>query len=152
MLGFDSTNPIDCQVRIISPLLPTLALTGNASAKLWVVFELVSHLYMTRNDGRGPDSSISIDIRLLGLRGRVNSDRASHVRLFSRRLPSSAKRPLIYDDGYVRIAIWDMNRIAVAIAMGAWLTNVAFLIHGKSTPSPLHFLERSENLCARSFL
>jgi hypothetical protein len=28
------------------------------------------------------------------------------------------------------IAIWDKNRIVVAIAMSAWLTNVAFLIHG----------------------
>ncbi|KAF8261254.1 hypothetical protein EI94DRAFT_1746440 [Lactarius quietus] len=27
------------------------------------------------------------------------------------------------------IAIWDRNRVAVAIAMGAWSTNVAFLIH-----------------------
>ncbi|KAI9454253.1 hypothetical protein BJY52DRAFT_766903 [Lactarius psammicola] len=28
------------------------------------------------------------------------------------------------------IAIWDGNKIAVSIAMSAWLTNVAFLIHG----------------------
>jgi hypothetical protein len=34
-----------------------------------------------------------------------------------------------------RIAIWDRNRIAVAIAMCAWSTNVAFLIHCKLTPS-----------------
>jgi len=27
------------------------------------------------------------------------------------------------------IAIWDRNRIAVAIAIGAWSTNIAFLIH-----------------------
>ncbi|KAF8259719.1 hypothetical protein EI94DRAFT_1790375 [Lactarius quietus] len=28
------------------------------------------------------------------------------------------------------IAVWDRNRIAMAIAMSAWSTNVAFLIHG----------------------
>ena len=31
-----------------------------------------------------------------------------------------------------RMAIWNMNRIAVAIAMLAWSTNVAFLILSKS--------------------
>ncbi|KAI0288463.1 hypothetical protein B0F90DRAFT_1930106, partial [Multifurca ochricompacta] len=28
------------------------------------------------------------------------------------------------------VAIWNRNRIAVAIAAGAWLTNIGFLIHG----------------------
>ena len=37
----------------------------------------------------------------------------------------------------------------MAIAMGAWFTDVAFLIYGKFTPSPLHFLKVEENSCAR---
>ena len=32
-----------------------------------------------------------------------------------------------------RIAIWDRNRIAVGVAIGAWSASVAFQIHSKST-------------------
>jgi hypothetical protein len=31
-----------------------------------------------------------------------------------------------------RIAIWDRNKIVFVIATGAWLANLAFLIHSKS--------------------
>ena len=30
-----------------------------------------------------------------------------------------------------RVAIWDRNKIILVIVMGAWLTNVGFLIHSK---------------------
>ncbi|KAN0141798.1 hypothetical protein V8E53_000260 [Lactarius tabidus] len=42
MLAFDSSTPINCQVGIIFPVPPTLGLTKNDSAKLWVIFELIS--------------------------------------------------------------------------------------------------------------
>jgi len=31
-----------------------------------------------------------------------------------------------------RMALWDRNKIVIMVAMGIWLTNVSFLIHGKS--------------------
>ena len=45
------------------------------------------------------------------------------------------------------MAIWNMNRIAVAIAMLAWSTNVAFLILSKST-----FVQRIVKLICPGFL
>lgn len=51
MVGFDSSIPINCQVRIISPVSPTLGLTKNLPEKLWVIFEVVSHLFPINNDG-----------------------------------------------------------------------------------------------------
>ena len=33
-----------------------------------------------------------------------------------------------------RIAIWDKNRIIIAVAAGMWGTNVIFLIQGRSRP------------------
>ena len=37
----------------------------------------------------------------------------------------------------IRIAIWNRNRIVVALAAAVWTTNVSFLIQGKSiTPPP----------------
>ncbi|KAN0141813.1 hypothetical protein V8E53_000275 [Lactarius tabidus] len=66
MLGFDSTDPINCQ--------------------LWVIFELI-FAYMAF-----AAASFLIVLRI--------------------------------------VAIWDKNRIVVAIAMSAWSANVAFLIHG----------------------
>jgi len=30
-----------------------------------------------------------------------------------------------------RVAIWNRNKIILVIVMGAWLTNVGFLIHSK---------------------
>jgi len=66
MLGFDSTNPINCQQ--------------------WVVFELIfAYLAFAA-------ASFLIVLRIF--------------------------------------AIWDRNRIVAAIAMSAWNTNIAFLIHG----------------------
>ncbi|KAF8259720.1 hypothetical protein EI94DRAFT_1750784 [Lactarius quietus] len=66
MLGFDSTDPINCQ--------------------LWVIFELIfAYLAFA-------SASFLIVLRI--------------------------------------IAVWDRNKIAIAIAMSAWSTNVAFLIHG----------------------
>jgi len=66
MLGFDSTDVLDCQ--------------------LWVVFELIfAYLAFAA-------ASFLIVLRI--------------------------------------IAIWDKNRIAVAMAVAAWSTNIAFLIHG----------------------
>ena len=36
--------------------------------------------------------------------------------------------------GYVSIAIWHGNKIVLAFALGVWVTNVSFLIQGKSLP------------------
>ncbi len=33
-----------------------------------------------------------------------------------------------------RIAIWNRNKIIVALVTGVWLTTIAFLIQGKSIP------------------
>lgn len=30
------------------------------------------------------------------------------------------------------IAIWNKNRVVVAISLGVWMTNIAFLIQGES--------------------
>ena len=46
-----------------------------------------------------------------------------------------------------RIAVWDGNRIATGIAGCAWLTNVGFLIHSKSTQFSLYFSKVSESSC-----
>jgi hypothetical protein len=35
------------------------------------------------------------------------------------------------------IAIWKKKKHIVALAVAVWLTNAAFLIHGKSSQSPL---------------
>jgi hypothetical protein len=35
-----------------------------------------------------------------------------------------------------RIAIWDKNRIIMAVAFGMWGTNIVFLIQGKFYPLP----------------
>ncbi|KAF8259727.1 hypothetical protein EI94DRAFT_997547 [Lactarius quietus] len=39
------------------------------------------------------------------------------------------------------IAIWNRNKIAVAIAICAWSTNIAFFIHSKSHPFPKHLFK-----------
>ena len=44
------------------------------------------------------------------------------------------------------IAIWNKNRVVVAIALGVWAINIGFLIQGESArPSPL----QTENLIQR---
>jgi hypothetical protein len=43
--------------------------------------------------------------------------------------PSFPNQALI---GAFRIAIWNKNKLAVAIAVIAWVTNVSFIIQGKS--------------------
>ena len=50
------------------------------------------------------------------------------------------------------IAIWNRNMIVVAVAISTWCTNVALLIHGRSTPSLLHFFKRSESSRSPGFL
>jgi hypothetical protein len=37
-------------------------------------------------------------------------------------------------------AIWNMNKPAVALATGVWITNIAFLILGKSLSTSLAIL------------
>jgi hypothetical protein len=39
-----------------------------------------------------------------------------------------------------RIAIWNRNRVAMAVAICAWSTNLAFFVHSKSPPSPAHII------------
>jgi hypothetical protein len=34
------------------------------------------------------------------------------------------------------IAIWNRRKVVVRIAIGLWITNVAFLVQGKSLPLP----------------
>jgi hypothetical protein len=79
MLAFDSSTPINCQVGIIFPVPPTLGLTKNDSAKLWVIFELVG----IPSQLRTRTEDLSVDICLVGFRGCIYSDRTSHVCLFS---------------------------------------------------------------------
>lgn len=50
-----------------------------------------------------------------------------------------------------RIAIWNKNRIAVAIAICAWGTNVAFLIYSESIPFSL-FVRRTAKLLGYGFV
>ena len=47
MLALDSSRPIDCQVRIVSPG-PSYARADHASIKLWVIFLAVSHLFLIK--------------------------------------------------------------------------------------------------------
>ena len=35
-----------------------------------------------------------------------------------------------------RIAIWERNRVIVAVALGMWATNIIFLIQGRPRPLP----------------
>jgi hypothetical protein len=71
-----------------------------------------------------------IDLRLPGLCHRFAVDRASHV----------CHRPILCfpvfrDQSLVddfSTAIWNKNRVVVAISLGVWMTNIAFLIQGES--------------------
>ena len=82
----------------------------------------------------------SADICLLGSRGGVCFDCTSHVRLFYTFIVHIFFHKANAHMWWCRrIAIWNRNRIAMVIAMCAWSTNVAFLIHGKSISS-LHHL------------
>ena len=70
------------------------------------------------------------DFRLPGVCHRFAVDRASHV----------CHRPILcfpffrdqtlMDD--FSMAIWNKNRVVVAISLGVWTANVAFLIQGES--------------------
>ena len=50
-----------------------------------------------------------------------------------------------------RIAIWNRNRIAVAIAICAWNTNVAFQVHSTMTFSQNYLFKESEISLVRVF-
>ena len=49
MLALDSSSPIDCQVRIISPG-SSYARADHTSIKLWVIFLAVSHFFLMKDD------------------------------------------------------------------------------------------------------
>jgi hypothetical protein len=51
-----------------------------------------------------------------------------------------------------RIAIWNKNRIAVAIAICAWTTSLAFQIHSKSTLSPQTICSKNRKSHLSGFL
>jgi hypothetical protein len=50
MFGFDSSAPINCQVRIIFPGFSYARVNPNYLGKVWVIFEVVSHPLLMKND------------------------------------------------------------------------------------------------------
>ncbi len=68
-----------------------------------------------------------LDFRLSGSRRFFLLDCASHVGSFLLFHTPAAKPPF-----HIRVAIWNRKAIAMGIAVTAWITNVAFLVHGKS--------------------
>ena len=115
-----------------------------------VIFGLVSHLVRGR---MATEDLSALDICLLRPRGRFFADRPSHVRQFSIILKVQTFHNASAHMWWLRrIAIWNRNRIAVAIAICAWSTSVAFEIHSKSTLSPKPFVHTITNLICLCFL
>ena len=133
MLGFDSSRPINCQVRIISSSSSyARGLTQNTLSKLWVIFQLVSHLFL----GSTTAEDMLVDICLLGPRQRISSDRSSHVCLFSifsQCRSSSTKRALIRDGCFVE----SPSGIGTELPWRLRYVHGAPALHSKSTVSQL---------------
>ena len=131
---------MNCQVRIIS-LGPSYAWADLGAdrkcfCKLLIIFQLVSHLVWKRPT----IEELPVDFCLLGLFGRFSAGRPSHVRPLA--FSIILKVQTFHDASahtrwwLCRIAIWDRNRIAMAIAICAWTTTLAFQVHSESTLSP----------------
>jgi len=73
--------------------------------------------------------SFLIDLRLPGFCHRFAVDRASHV-CHRRILCFLVFRERTLMDDF-SMAIWNKNRVVVAISLGVWMTNFAFLIQGE---------------------
>ena len=115
---------------IISPGSSCASADLKCLGKLVVDFELVSHLV----PGKATTEDPLVDICLLGPYGRFTADRRSHVRPFSTLLRfQTFHNASAHMWWHCRIAIWNKNRIAVAFAICAWTTSLAFQIHSKST-------------------
>jgi hypothetical protein len=80
--------------------------------------------------GQGPyprSMTFSLGLGFPSLLHLFAVDRASNVRL----LLGAVFSKFMED---TRIAIWDWNKIIIALATGVWLITIAFLIQGKSIP------------------
>jgi len=77
--------------------------------------------------GRGALSPLFLAICLYCLRCWCTVDCASDVRIIRYDCPSEARN--LRKLG--RIAIWNMKKIIIAIAMIIWVADVTLLVHGK---------------------
>lgn len=106
----------------------------NHERKLWITSVLVSILaYALKPLIRKKLTTHFLVLPLIGLRlpgicHRFAVDRASHV-CHRPCFPVFRDQSLMDD---FSIAIWNKNRVVVAISLGVWMTNIAFLIQGES--------------------
>jgi hypothetical protein len=105
--------------------------------EVWITFEAVStYLNVARLRYLVLSSLFFFLVLCLHLiSGRYAVDCASCVRL-----PCDHPRDARHLRKFGRIAIWNMRRIVIIIAMGVWVTDVSLLIHGKCF---LHIMEGS---------
>jgi hypothetical protein len=150
LYDFHTSGPVNCQVCIISPGLSYAWADRMCRGKLLILFGLVSHLVRRR---AATEDLSTLDICLFEPLGRFFADRPSHVRQFSIILKVKTFHNAITHIWWLRrIAIWNKNRIAVAIAICALITSLAFQIRSMSPPFPNHGFEESDISSALVFL
>lgn len=98
--------------------------------KVWVTFEVVSgFLYVPVFEGR----ALSTSFQVFGYLGIAAASLLIVVRMYA--LPILCIPSLLGQDpiGCFSVAIWNKNKIAIAIGAGLWVTNVAAITQGKSS-------------------
>ena len=78
MVGLDSSTSINCQVRMVPPIPPTIELTENVLESYGLSLKWCATPFRLKR--RTTTEDLSTDIRLFGLRWRVSAGRTSHVR------------------------------------------------------------------------
>lgn len=133
----NTTSPINCQVGTMVKYLPfhSRALTGH-DFKAGMSTNIVGTISYAPQLRRGEAKSLTIVFFLL--LGFILSD---SVRIFAIDCSSGVRPSTIYGTTIspiqvfietASIAIWNANRTIVAIAIGIWGINIAFLVQGES--------------------
>ena len=133
MGGVDILTPINCQVR------------GGPTS-------VITHLHSDQSSPQGlghvpsreranqctpifkgslARSFAFVDLRLHGVHCCFVADCAPHVRPLQRLCHDFSPKMALTKA--TSIAIWDRNKLVTAIALGVWVTNIAFLIRGNWT-------------------
>jgi hypothetical protein len=109
----------------------------NHNPKVWIKFQVVSILSNVPVFGEGIFNPSFLGDWLLEHCRLFSLDCYSHVSVvlhFYAR--ASFPNQALIEPEVSSIAIWNRNKIIVAIAGGLWLSNVAASIEGKSLPLP----------------